>query len=115
MKDSSKALSIIAFFLSEYDMTAVKSLGYGNRSEAIREISAIYLRNSNYLKLRRDEFDALPFSSSSRNGWRNREPAKDVLELGEWLHKLSFHELHSLVMSLIYNQKAVDNLVHCVI
>ena len=72
MKDSSKMLSIIAFFLSEYDMQAVASLGYKNRVEAIREISAMYDRNSNYLKLRRDEFDALPLSSSHRNGWNER-------------------------------------------
>lgn len=90
-------------------MTAVSSLRYENRSEAIRELSAIYGRNSNYLKLRRDEFDALPFSSSSRNGWRNREPAKDVLEMGEWLRQLSFDELQKLVVSLVDNQKSTDN------
>lgn len=104
MTDSSKALSIIAYYLSEFDMEAVTFLGYKNRSEAIREISNVYDRNNNYLKLRRDEFDALPFSSSHRNGWKNRKPAKDVLELGKWLHNFSFEELSSIVASMLENQ-----------
>ena len=86
---SSRALSIIAYYLSEYDMDAVITLGYQNRAQAIREISEKFKRSNNYLKLRRDEFDALPFSKSHRNGWKNREPAKDVLEMGEWLRLFS--------------------------
>lgn len=105
---SSRTLSIIAYYLSEYDMDAVISLGYQNRAQAIREISEKFNRPNNYLKLRRDEFDALPFSRSHRNGWKNRDPAKDVLEMGEWLQRFSFEELTDLVTDLLENEAQAD-------
>lgn len=98
---SSRLLSIIAYYLSEYDMEAVTRLGYKNRTQALQKISEKFNRPNNYLKLRRDEFDALPFSSSHRNGWKNREPAKDVLEMGQWLQQFSFDEVTALVMDLL--------------
>ena len=55
MENVSKNLSIIAFYLSEYDIRAVKELGFSNRSEAFKAISILMGRDNNYLKLRRDE------------------------------------------------------------
>ena len=87
MNETSKSLSIIAYFLSEYDMKAVMMLGYSNRSQALSEISKIFGKDNNYLKLRRDEFDALPISSSNRKGWNNRIPVKAVEKMGAYLSK----------------------------
>lgn len=101
MEATSKVLSIIAYYLSEYDIEAVKALGYHTRSEAMKAISVSAGRDNNYLKLRRDEFDALPESSSTRKGWRNRPPLKEVAELGAYLRTFSFDELTALVRSLI--------------
>ncbi len=101
MTDTSKALSIIAYYLSEYDMTAVHALGYTTQKAAFKQISVCFNRDNNYLKLRRDEFDALPSSSSHRNGWRNRPAAKDVINLAAYLKAFSFDELTDLVKSLI--------------
>lgn len=101
METTSKTLSIIAYYLSEYDMDAVHALGYRTRSEAIKSISVAAGRDNNYLKLRRDEFDALPESSSSRNGWSNRPPSKEVAEMGAHLRAFSFDELTDIVKSLI--------------
>lgn len=101
MRATSKVLSIIAYYLSEYDMDAVKALGYRTRTEAMKSISVAAGRDNNYLKLRRDEFDALPNSSSPRKGWRNRAPLKEVEELGTYLHTFSFYELTEIVESLI--------------
>ena len=42
-------MSIVAYFLSEYDMQAVKDLGYKSRAEAHREISAVFNVFGNYL------------------------------------------------------------------
>ena len=53
------------------------------------------------MKLRRDEFDALPESSSKRKGWRNRPPLKEVRELATYLHQFSFDELTEIVKSFI--------------
>ena len=101
MNATNKALSIVAFYLSEYDMKAVKSLGFRTRNEAITSISTRIGSGNNYLKLRRDEFDALPDSSSSRKGWRNRPPLKEVSELAAYLHQFSFEDLTGIVKSLI--------------
>ena len=96
-KAGSKELSIIAYYLSEYDMRAVEELGYKSRRQAFIKISEILGRKSNYLKLRRDEFDALSDSRSKRLGWRNRRPAKDVVEMAAWLKQFSFEEMTRLV------------------
>lgn len=104
MNNTSKILSIIAYYLSEYDMEAVLALGYINRSQAFKEISVLLGRDNNYLKLRRDEFDALPTSSSNRNGWKNRPAANDVIELATYLKSFSFEELTSLIKSILDNK-----------
>lgn len=103
MNQNSRTLSIIAYYLSEYDLDAVHALGYRTRSEAFKQISALMERDNNYLKLRRDEFDALPDSSSNRNGWKNRLPANDVVSLAVWLKDFNFAELSEMVNKLIFN------------
>ena len=111
MNDVNKLLSIIAYYLSEYDMDAVTVLGYRTRSEAFKTISMIFHHDNNYLKLRRDEFDALPTSASSRSGWRNRPAAREVANLASYLRTFSFEELTDLVKSLIDNQIGKDNVI----
>lgn len=101
MEATSRSLSIIAYYLSEYDMDAVRALGYSTRSEAMKSISIAAGRDNNYLKLRRDEFDALPESSSSRKGWRNRPPLEEVAAMGAYLRSFSFDELTEIVKALI--------------
>lgn len=104
MTDSSRALSIIAYYLSEYNTDALHSLGFTTQRAAFKEISVCFNRDNNYLKLRRDEFDALPDSASHRNGWRNRPPARDVVNLAAYLKKFSYEELTELVKSIIAAQ-----------
>ena len=103
MNATNKELSIIAFYLSEYDMQAVMQLGFRTRTEAINTLSQNIGNGNNYLKLRRDEFDALPNSSSTRKGWRNRPPLKEVVDLAAYLHQFSFSELTDIVISLVNN------------
>ena len=104
MTEVSKALSIIAYYLSEYDMGAVHALGFKTQKEAFKQISVCFNKDNNYLKLRRDEFDALPNSSSHRNGWRNRLPTKEVDNLAAYLKTFSYDELTDLVKALIAAQ-----------
>lgn len=106
MNATSKNLSIIAFYLSEYSELALKELGYSTYTKAFAELSALFGRDNNYLKLRRDEFDALPESQSPRLGWRNRPAVKTVVEMAEHLRKFSFEELSDLVVTLIENAAA---------
>ena len=82
-------------------MDAVRALEFKTRKEAIEHISSAFGRNNNYLKLRRDEFDSLPGSSSTRKGWRNRPAAKSVEKLGEHLKQFSFDELTGIVKTFL--------------
>lgn len=101
MTATNKILSVIAFYLSEYDMQAVSELGFRTRNAAIQTISEQVGSGNNYLKLRRDEFDALPDSASQRKGWRNRPPIKEVVELAAYLHQFSFEELTEIVRAFL--------------
>ena len=49
MEATNKVLSIIAFYLSEYDMDAVNALGFRNRTAAISTISNRVGKGNNYL------------------------------------------------------------------
>lgn len=99
MDNQNKILSIVAYFLSKYDMVAVDALGYTSRTDAFRSISSDMGKNNQYLKLRRDEFDVL--TDSHRKGWRNRKPNQEVLTIHESLKEKSFEDLLDLVISLI--------------
>ncbi len=103
MRKTNKILKIIAYYLSEFDMDAVDALGFKTRTEAFNVISNALGNDNNYLKFRRDEFDALPDSASPRKGWKNRPPAKDVVEIAAHLKQFSFDELTEIVKSLINN------------
>lgn len=103
MDQISYQLSIIAYYLSEYDIKAVTELGYNNRKSMIEDISRLLGRENNYLKLRRDEFDVL--SNSHRKGWRNRPPSSDVTKIYNDLSKLDFFTLTGMVKKIITDAK----------
>ncbi len=105
MRKSSQDLSTIAYYLSEYDMDAVTSLGYKTRSEAFKQISIALDHDNNYLKLRRDEFDALPNSASTRRGWINRPAINDIVRIASHLQSFSFEELTDIVQAIIESYK----------
>jgi hypothetical protein len=100
MNKTTRTLSIIAYYLSEYDINAVHALGFENRKEALKKVSIALGHDNNYLKFRRDEFDALPESSSHRKGW-DRDPSKDVVKMAAHLRRLSFKDLTDIVKGLL--------------
>lgn len=67
LTDANRKVSIIAYFLSEYNEDALRALGYSTYTDAFRCLSALFGKTNNYMKLRRDEFDAL--NSSPRQGF----------------------------------------------
>lgn len=93
--------SVIAYYLSEYDKKAVSELGYETTKEAFEKLSAILGKNNAYIKMRRDEFDALPTSSSSRKGWRNRPATQEVIDLADELKNFDFEQLNEMVKNII--------------
>lgn len=99
MDKISYELSIIAYYLSKYDVLAIQALKYKNITQAIKDISIKLGRENAYLKLRRDEFDAL--TDSPRKGFRNRDPVKDVSNLFSELSVYDFESLTKKVQSIL--------------
>lgn len=97
--DANRKISIIAYYLSKFDMDAVRALGFTTYSGAFRVISERFGKSNNYMKLRRDEFDAIV--STVRQGWNKRSPARGVLQMHEDLKNFTFEELTSIVTALI--------------
>ena len=92
-------LSLVAYYLSKFDMQAVERLGYSNRSEAMRVISRELGSDNEYLKRRRDEFDVL--TGSHRRGQCNRPPVPSVVEYHEQFKNISFEEFSGRVLQLL--------------
>ena len=95
-------LSIIAYYLSEYDMHAVETLGYPNRSVAFSEISTVMGKPDNYLKRRRDEFDVI--TSSHRRGQCNRPVLPAVQAIFDEFCNFTFEEITQIVKDIIAKQ-----------
>jgi len=98
-------LSYCAYFLSKYDMQAVKYLGFNTRDEAMTSISKALGKGNNYLKRRRDEFDVL--TDSHRKGQRNRSPISGVLRIHQELKGFSFQELANKVQQILVVSGAI--------
>lgn len=99
LTDINRKISIIAYYLSKFDMDAVRALGYENFSRAFEGTSARFGKNNNYMKLRRDEFDVL--TGSSRKGWHKRAPAAAVVLMHNDLKNYSFEEMTYIVKALL--------------
>ena len=99
LADVNRKISIIAYYLSKFNMDAVRELGYENYSRAFEGISQRFGKNNNYMKLRRDEFDV--FTGSSRKGWHKRAPIQSVVLMHNDLKNYDFEELTRIVKSLL--------------
>lgn len=101
MTDKSKVFDVFAYYLSEYDLLAVKALGYANRTAARKAISLVYGKTNNYLGRLIDEYDVV--TSSNRKGQRNREPRNRVIETANILKGQPFDFLTKLVIQMLEN------------
>ncbi len=99
LTDINRKISIIAYYLSKFDMDAVRALGYETFSRAFEGTSARFGKNNNYMKLRRDEFDVL--TGSSRKGWHKRAPAAAVVLMHNDLKNYSFEEMTYIVKAFL--------------
>ncbi len=99
LTDANRKLSIIAYYLSKFDKDAIHTLGYDTFSSAFEGISAKFGKSNNYMKLRRDEFDAL--TGSTRKGWHKRAPSPGVLLMHNDLKNYSFEEMTQIITDLI--------------
>ncbi len=86
LTDVNRKISIIAYYLSKFDKDAVQALGYDTYSSAFSGISSRFGKTNNYMKLRRDEFDAIV--STVRQGWNKHEPSPIVTLMHNDLKKI---------------------------
>ena len=108
--DVNKKISVIAYYLSKFDREAIQALGYDTYTTAFSELSKKFGKTNNYMKLRRDEFDAIV--SSVRQGWNKRSPSAGVLLLHNDLKSFTFEELTEIVKTLIADEeKEQDKLI----
>lgn len=96
--------SLIAFFLSKYNMKAFEELGYtGSMTLAMadmsQKITGAEIKPNSYIKRRRDEFDV--FFDNGRAGQRNRKPSKQVLNMYLQWNEMSFTEISSIAKMII--------------
>lgn len=103
---TNRKISIIAYFISKYDKEAINALGYETYTNAFEDISAHFDKRNNYMKLRRDEFDAIV--SNTRQGWNKRNPSPAVMLLHNELNGFSFDELKEIVVKLIDDTTVKD-------
>jgi hypothetical protein len=99
VNDQNVKLSVVAYYLSKFDLDAVKALGYRNRTNAINDISVRIGSGNNYLKQRRDEFDVL--TDSHRRGYANREPTPAVIDMHNQLKDIHLDDYTDIVLQMV--------------
>ena len=97
--ETSKIMDIFAYFLSEYDMEAVKALGCETQIDAFNTIAEQFGKKGSYLRRLRDEYDVV--TSSPRRGQCNRPPRQRIVETKNYLSQFSFDELLGIRRSRI--------------
>lgn len=105
LTDTNRKISIIAYYLSKFNLDAVRALGYVNYSETFEGISQRFGKNNNHLKLRRDEFDVL--TGDTRKGWHKRAPAPAVVLMHNGLKNYDFDSLTQVVKDLLADGDSV--------
>ena len=106
--DANRKVSIIAYYLSKFDMDAVKALGYSTYTDAFHGMSQRFGKTNSYMRLRRDEFDPL-IGKTNRRGWNMRNPRAGVLVLHNDLKNYTFEELTAIVNDLLIDDESKPN------
>lgn len=101
-----RIMDIFAYYLSEYDLDAFKTLGYNSQSAGFDAISSMFGKKSSYLRRLRDEYDVV--TNSNRKGQRNRAPRARIEETARYLSFFSFDELTDMVKALVDNAHSVE-------
>ncbi len=101
--DDNTDILLMALYLLKFDLNGVLKLKYSNRNETFIKISEIFGINSNTLRMHRDEFDVL--TESSRKGWRNREPRKEVKDIYSRYCKLDISQFTDIINNVLQRAK----------
>lgn len=105
MDEKRKEAQIVAFYLSKFDKTALKNLGYTNNSQAFKEIGNILGVLPNYIKLSRDEFDVV---HPHRKGWHKRPLSPATKTIISKFESLDEYSLRSIIIDILDKNKTPD-------
>ena len=107
MKESHSIALIAAYYLSKYDKTAYKELGFRSSTTTHVEIGRILGVNPNTVKNMRDEFD--PLHDNQRVGWYQRPLHPSRAKVVEAFQDLSEEELRDVVLEILTNPEFVTS------
>jgi len=102
MKESNNLSLMVAYYLSKFNDSAYKALGFGTKSETHNQIGRILNVKSATVKNMRDEFD--PLHENERAGWYQRELRPSRQKIVESCQNLLEEELRDLVLEILENK-----------
>lgn len=106
--DANRKVSIIAYYISKFDIDAVKALGYSTYTDAFQAMSKRFGKTNSYMRMRRDEFDPV-IGKTNRHGFNMRNPRAGVLVLHNDLKNYTFEELTAIVGDLLIDDESKPN------
>lgn len=106
--DANRKVSIIAYYISKFDIDAVKALGYSTYTDAFHAMSKRFGKTNSYMRMRRDEFDPV-IGKTNRHGFNMRNPRAGVLVLHNDLKNYTFEELTAIVSDLLIDDESIPN------
>jgi hypothetical protein len=103
MENNNKLALIVAYYLSKFDMTAIKRLGYGNTTETFDNVGHKLSVKRNTVKNMRDEFDAI--HDNPRQGWYQRplRPSREYVV--DKFKYLTEKELYNIIIEILDNNE----------
>lgn len=103
MKENHVLALIVAYYLSKYDKTAYKNIGFTSQTEAHNKIGRVLGANPNSVKNMRDEFD--PLHDNPRVGWYQRTLRPSRVKVVEAFQEMSEVEFRDVVLEILTNPK----------
>lgn len=97
--NNNKLALVVSYYLARFDKKALESLGFQTFNEAFNYTSSKLDVKANYVKLRRDEFDAVfPW----RRGWQ-RKLDKQVTRTIEVFQHLEMEDISPVIKGILFD------------
>ena len=106
INDINNKATIVAYFLSKFDVQAMEYLGYNTQVAVFNYLSQMIGKDNSYIRRRRDEFDV--FMNNKRKGYNGRKPAAMVNKFHSKLMEFTFEELCEIVDYILSQSKILD-------
>jgi hypothetical protein len=99
LENNNKLALIVAYFLSKFDVGAIRRLNFGNTTETFNNVGQKLSVKRNTVKNMRDEFDSI--HDNPRQGWYQRPLRPSRLKVVEKFKYLTEDELYKIIIEII--------------